>query len=339
MSTDQRADRLIPLAEETGRRPLRVEFADETTPRSAHALLALLRFGAAPSASGDEAGLVIDVGLERLDSRAESSSRLRWYARGPVRTGELGDVRYAHDDAMLFATLELDERDAGGIEAASALGYAKLRAFQRQTPFAHLLRVWNYFDAINEGDGVDERYQRFCVGRARGLGAAPPPVCPAATAIGRRKSTRTLQVFWIAERAAPTAIENPRQVSAWRYPRQYSPVSPGFSRATRSAEGALFISGTASIVGHESMHRGDVREQLDETLRNLSALTAHADRGRDATFAGRTLLKVYVREPDSFEAIRARLSAAYPAWQTLYLVGDVCRRELLVEIEALRLAI
>lgn len=314
---------------------MRVEFANASTP-TAQPVLALLRFGGAPSEARDKAGLVIDVGLDRLDANPASCSLQRWFARGRVRTGELEGVRYAHDDAMLFAALELDERDTGGLETASERAYAQLRSFQQQTPFAHLLRVWNYFDAINEGDGVQERYQRFCVGRARGLGETPPLICPAATAIGRRRPTRTVQMFWIAERAAPTAIENPRQVSAYRYPKQYSPVSPGFSRATRSAEGALFISGTASIVGHASMHHDDALEQLEETLRNLNALTAHADRGWNAP-SGPMLLKVYVRDPASFGAIRERVSTAYPDSPALYLAGDVCRRELLVEIEALRL--
>ena len=36
----------------------------------------------------------------------------------------------------------------------------------------------------------------------------------------------------------------------------------------------LFVSGTASIVGHETQHRGDVVAQTRETLANLSSVLA-----------------------------------------------------------------
>ena len=48
--------------------------------------------------------------------------------------------------------------------------------------------MWNYLDAINEGDGDAERYRQFCVGRARGLGRPNGKRLPAATAIGRQQT-------------------------------------------------------------------------------------------------------------------------------------------------------
>src|SRR3546814_1451833 len=93
-----------------------------------------------------------------------------------------------------------------------------------QTP--HLLRVWNYLDAITFGDGDAERYREFCVGRARGLGDFDTHALPAATAIGRCDDARVVQVYWLAARTPGTPVENPRQVSAYRYPRQYGPQQP-----------------------------------------------------------------------------------------------------------------
>jgi len=69
-----------------------------------------------------------------------------------------------------------------------------------------------------------------------------------------------------------------------------------FARATRTREGSLFISGTASIVGHKSEHVGDVTAQLEETLRNLAAVKNQTQ--LDAQRLRRdSLLKVYVRDP------------------------------------------
>src|SRR3546814_21186144 len=87
-----------------------------------------------------------------------------------------------------------------------------------QTP--HLLRVWNYLDAITFGDGDAERYREFCVGRARGLGDFDTHALPAATAIGRCDDARVVQVYWLAASTHGTTAENPRPVSAYRYPPQ-----------------------------------------------------------------------------------------------------------------------
>src|SRR3546814_2400089 len=60
-----------------------------------------------------------------------------------------------------------------------------MTAFVGASDTPHLLRVWNYLDAITFGDGDAERYREFCVGRARGLGDFDTHALPAATAIGR----------------------------------------------------------------------------------------------------------------------------------------------------------
>jgi chorismate lyase/3-hydroxybenzoate synthase len=101
-------------------------------------------------------------------------------------------------------------------------------------------------------------------------------------------------------------------------------VSPGFARATLAADDTLLVSGTASIVGHESRHTGNAREQLEEIARNLAALPERA----------RRLLKVYVRDPALAQSIVARVEELYPGSEVVVLAGDVCRKELDVEIEA-----
>jgi chorismate lyase / 3-hydroxybenzoate synthase len=94
----------------------------------------------------------------------------------------------------------------------------------------------------------------------------------------------------------------------------------------------VLISGTASIVGHVSQHHDDPMEQLEETVRNLSALTPHVSRPRSST--GKDLLKIYVRNPELTPKMAERLRQLYPNSEFLFVAADVCRRELLVEIEA-----
>src|SRR5690606_32874810 len=154
-----------------------------------------------------------------------------------------------------------------------------LRRFVTSGAHPHLLRVWNYFDAINQGKGDEERYKQFCVGRSSGLGAWSAESYPAATVIGRRDGDPRLQVYWLAGRRAGSPIDNPRQTNPTRYPRQYGPRAPQFSRAMLLEGGLVLISGTASIVGHASHHPNDLRLQLEEVLQNLATVLHKASAG------------------------------------------------------------
>jgi chorismate lyase/3-hydroxybenzoate synthase len=312
-------------------------------------LLAAVSFGvkARPDlASGNTLG--IQVRLDPLLSPASRVPTELWWAHGPVSGGQAGAVRYAHDAHHLFAVIELDEREHGGIEKTAALAYSSMRQFQQQSAFPHLLRVWNYMDAINQGSGDLERYRHFCVGRADGMEHAVADKYPAATAIGQQRLTHLLQVYWLAGRLPGTQIENPRQISAYRYPRAHGPVSPSFARATFSPDGTLLISGTASIVGHASRHDDDFVAQLDETVRNLSTLKNYADTAASAHSSiavtpanARGLFKVYVRDgahaAQIAELLRQHPPQHFDPGNVIYLAADICRRELLLEIECLRI--
>lgn len=228
----------------------------------------------------------------------------------------------------------------GDIEAATAAAYSRLLEDVRPSSHPYLIRLWNYFAAINEGEGDQERYRRFCVGRAGAVDAMFNEVPPAATAIGTDGSPGRLQVVALCSRAPAIALENPRQTPAWRYPREHGPVSPGFSRgAVLDADTGcprLLASGTASIVGHVSRHVGDFAAQLRESLDNLATLL---DQGRQATgrafpLAGCEALRVYLRHPRDLAAAQAILATTgLPGERISYLRGDVCRRELDVELE------
>ncbi len=264
-----------------------------------------------------------------------------WRSAGPTTRYRRDGIAISQDPQLQFGVLELAETD-GDILLASEQAYARLRAFWRDSGYPHLLRVWNYLDAITDGDDDAERYRQFCVGRVRGLGPVDTGTLPAATAIGCRDGRRVLQVYWLAAREPGLPLENPRQVSAYHYPRQYGPQSPSFARALlppASADMPLMLSGTASIVGHASRHLDSLHAQLDETLANLDSLitAARAHRpGLPSRLDASSRLKVYVRDAaDGAEVerhLRTRLGADVPL---LLLHADVCRRELMVEIEGM----
>ena len=262
-----------------------------------------------------------------------------WHANAPVMHGREGDVRWASDGQLLFGVVEVAEGE-GGIQEAARHAYSRMAAFTRDSRTPHLLRVWNYVDAITFGEGDDERYRAFCVGRAQGLGDFDVRSLPAATAIGRCDGQRVVQVYWLASVSPGTPVENPRQVSAYRYPRQYGPQPPSFARAMLPPAGSampLLLSGTAAVVGHASMHDGELLAQLDETFANFDALVAAArahDDALPARFGTGTRLKVYVRDhhdlPLVADALERRCGDAVPR---LLLHAAICRRELAVEID------
>ncbi|KAB7770600.1 pteridine-dependent deoxygenase [Xanthomonas maliensis] len=262
-----------------------------------------------------------------------------WRTAAPVRSGRDGDIAWASDGRLQFGVIEIDEQD-GEIEVAAAKAYAAITAFVSASQTPRLLRIWNYLDAITLGSGDRERYRQFCVGRARGLGAFDNNQLPAATAVGRCDDERVIQIYWLAAADAGTPLENPRQVSAYNYPRQYGPQPPSFARAMLPPPGGdmpLLLSGTAAVVGHASMHTGQLLAQLDETFANFDALLDVARRHAPtlpAQFGAGTRLKVYVREYADLsrvaQALDARFGAAVPR---LLLHAVICRDELAVEID------
>lgn len=268
-----------------------------------------------------------------------------WRTGAAVARGRDGDVAWAEDGMLQFASLELDESafaspDDDALGNAAQHAYERLLATTAARGYPHLLRIWNYLDGITDGDGDAERYKRFCLGRGRGLTGIGDTALPAATAIGRTgDGPRVLQVYWLAARAPGVPLENPRQLSAYRYPRQYGPQPPSFARAMLPPDEAmpLLLSGTASIVGHESRHADSVLAQVDETLANFDSLLAAARARRPslpAAFGERSRLKVYVRDADELGAVARALDARLgPQVPRIVLHAAVCRRELRVEID------
>jgi chorismate lyase/3-hydroxybenzoate synthase len=292
--------------------------------------LAVFGFGTGAPDSDDHRWLRIP--LECFDAPVPLEV---WQVDATVACGRHEAVRWSAGGGWLFASVELDEREAGGIEHAAREAYAALRGFMSTRNERYVLRMWNYIAHINEGDGDAERYKQFCDGRAAGQGDFFKDGFPAATAIGHHYREPLLQIYLLACMDEGAAVENPRQTSAWRYPRQYGRTSPGFARGMLMPAGdALAISGTAAVVGHASAHEGDLEAQLDETLANLEALLATAD--MPAGFDTHSPLKGYVRHATDASRVRDMLHRRLPGVPVLLMHGDVCRRELLVEIDGWR---
>src|SRR5579862_4557857 len=281
-----------------------------------------------------------------------------WRHEESAESGDFGRVRFRRSPELLFGCLAVPEGEpsapdvAGArtvtpavhspLHAATTELYRQICATLDAQGYPYLLRVWNYVPDINRDSHGTERYRQFNRARQHALQESGRPLTgsvPAASALGAAAGS-PLVAYFLAARTAPTFVENPRQLSAYHYPRRYGTHSPVFSRATlmRQAQShTLFISGTASIVGHRSLHAGDVAAQTRETITNIEALLGEANRvapGAHFTL-GNLACKVYVRRPTDLDVIQAELGSALGnRARTIFLKADICRQDLLVEIEA-----
>jgi chorismate lyase/3-hydroxybenzoate synthase len=268
-----------------------------------------------------------------------------WPAVGAVSRIVVAGAPAAADDRSVFVAIEAQDVPGAGIDALTNDLYRRLLTGIECSGYPHLLRMWNYVPRIHESAAGLDRYMHFCKGRSEGFaahyGAAFSQRLPAASAVGC--PGERLIVHALASREPGRHVENPRQVAAHSYPDRYGPKSPSFARGTVAGaawNGTVFVSGTASIVGHESVFRGDPERQSIEAMRNVEAvLDAAGVPGRGGPIGARLRsLRVYVRFPDQIDAIRgAILESAQTAVPTACLQAEICRKELLVEIEAIAL--
>jgi len=306
---------------------------------------------AGPPRAAPDAAPSIWVPLPPLLAGADSVCE-SWLGASQAWRGRRGPVLFGQSEGLLFGCLGVLESGFPALAAdgasqtplrqATAFAYREIFGLLDALDFPHLYRVWNYLPDIHgESQGV-ERYRQFNRGRQDGFLASRRPLAgpvPAASAVGSADGPPAF-CFLAGRGEPPLPVENPRQISAYHYPQAYGPRAPTFSRATLARIGGrwtLFISGTASIVGHQSLHPGDIAAQTRETLANLDAVIDEANRRVPGTSFDRGQLryKVYVRRPVDAPGIREALERwlGVPA-SALFLQADICRRELLVEIEA-----
>ncbi len=313
---------------------LHVHHVDKNAPHTGHTL-AEFNFGANAGVGGDPRRIPVELAQLGGDTRVE-----RWVSDSPVTASQRDGFSFAHDGHCLFASIVVPPERCADIERVTRSAYLHLDALMRREGYPYWLRAWNYLSNITAGEGENERYRRFNAGRysAVALGSGIEQNLPAASALGSDSGGFVL--CCLAGRSAGKQIENPRQLSASLYPPRYGRRSPMFARAALVPNGhgtQLLVSGTASIVGHESLHAGDPLRQLEETARNFEALLESAmrvDAAPRVRQARLESLKVYLRDPGDYPTLLPHLRRLFPVdTAPLCLRADICRRELLVEIE------
>ena len=210
-------------------------------------------------------------------------------------------------------------------------------------PLHSIVRQWNYIEGITAFAGDNQHYQAFNNVRSAHYAQTQWPTgYPAATGIGTHLGGVSIAVDAAVlnlSDAFATPIDNRLQVAAHAYSEEVLEVAnqqkttPKFERAkclTCGKERLIYVSGTAAIRGEESLKQEGLARQLAVTMENIQELIGSAPL---------SYLRVYLKCPADY-AEAARLLTNYAlAIPITFMWADVCREELLIEIEGLAKAI
>lgn len=280
-----------------------------------------------------------------------------WSSVGPHAPHENLAIRHLRGaDETRLITLRLGgaaELDADAFGNACEWIYDRLKQEIQQLPSAErswqVLRLWNFIPHILAPlGGLEHRYMVFNAGRYRAMERWLDEMENVATASGVGHFGDDFVVHCLIGHESGRAVENPRQIPAYRYSQRYGPLPPCFARATRIqcpearsvAEARLLIGGTAAVRGEDSLFPEDLDAQLEETLVNLAAVTRAALRGKESLGESCPLctfesVRVYYVRSQDREHIAQALQRRLPASTEIELRhAELCRPELLVEIEA-----
>lgn len=215
--------------------------------------------------------------------------------------------------------------------------------------FADIVRQWNYVPDILNIQHLDgknlQHYQLFNEIRQKYYSTSEfKDGYPAATGIGTRNGNFNLDFFALknSESIQKIGLSNPKQHNAYEYNQNLlvgdsssgqTKKTPLFERAKilkSKKEILIFISGTASIIGEETIGIGDIKCQTEITINNILELISKID---DLKLEQITYLRAYIKNEQDFQPVKTLCEARFPNISISYLQADVCRENLLVEIE------
>lgn len=224
-------------------------------------------------------------------------------------------------------------------------------------PVHSIVRQWNYIEQITAFDGEHQHYQDFNDARSFFYNYSQwPEGYPAATGIGTACGGIVVDINAVyADDTSINidAIDNGWQIAAHAYsqgvllgekdPRFQNKTTPKFERAKRVKQEEyeiVYVSGTAAIRGEESLLGVGIEKQAQTTVENIDYLISRENMQKQGVplFGSSYKLKncrVYLKDVSFMEKARMVIERLYPDVESIFLLADVCRDELLIEIEGI----
>ncbi len=260
-----------------------------------------------------------------------------------------GAVLFKNGDCqVLIGNVQSNTNDNCKINSEKA--FSDLSEIFQKTEFhvGSIVRQWNYLEDILGYDGPEQRYQEF--NNARTIfysDAFENNGYPAATGIGMNEGGVLIEFVAVqSEYCSSSAINNPEQIAAHTYSDEVLvgegcvlKTTPKFERARYlelHGKKMVFISGTASIVGENTVGVGDPEEQTEVTINNIKQLYSEQilEKLSDEKINPRYgHARVYVKNRKDFSVVKRTFKKHYGNLPVVYIIADICREDLLVEIE------
>uniref|UniRef100_UPI0040566134 chorismate transformation enzyme, FkbO/Hyg5 family n=1 Tax=Alistipes sp. TaxID=1872444 RepID=UPI0040566134 len=278
------------------------------------------------------------------------------------------DIHIEERNGVCYGIIENEQEKMLFVEGIPASDFSKSVKQQSQEVFTKLdnllsaygygaddiVRQWNFIGSIVSYRNGKQNYQEFNDARTCYYATGEwKNGYPAATGIGAEGDCIIVGGIAFKKIGADTKgiypIDNPLQVAAHIYSKRVlidddvnaMKSTPKFERAKliETACGACcFVSGTAAIRGEESVDASSVKMQTIKTIENIEYLVSKENLVRfgckpyDLEYVK---LHVYIKNAEDYDVVREVVEASFAQIPVVYSIADVCRSELLVEIEGI----
>ncbi len=291
-----------------------------------------------------------------LESGKDAKIERREFYKHPYVVVSMDEGKYRE---MYTGGITTDKGENLIYDTQKSFDFAEQLLMKEDMTFGNVVRQWNYIPSILEFQDMGgtrlQHYQIFNDIRALYFEAGQfKNGYPAATGIGSSCGSVTIDIIAVdaQENYPVTPIKNPGQQNAYSYSEKVlegealssesGKKPPLFERGKAVStpnENNIYISGTASIKGEKTVAENDVSEQTRITIENIEELTTK-DNLKDAgvDLNGDTheykYVRVYVTKKDDLPAVKRVVEEKMKAGTAVYVLADICRNNLLVEIEA-----
>lgn len=272
---------------------------------------------------------------------------------------QTNDVRYAvfgtdWGKILITEAVSGDDYSVGYAEQATCV-FEKLRNVFRveQAELRHIVRQWNYIGDIVGFENGNQHYQLFNNARTAFYEDVQfENGFPAATGISMNVKSLLVSLIAVVPEADTRiyGIDNSLQKPAWNYSEKVLvegeniklKTTPKFERGKLivcKEKGVFFVSGTAAIRDEKSSFAGDVAMQTRETIENINYLISKENQElsnvKDAYHLCLAYVRVYLKNRTDYAKVKRLIDEAWPELKSVFVEAEVCRPELLVEIEGI----
>ena len=271
-----------------------------------------------------------------------------WNAKYIKAGNDIAVLFSQNGSEILIGNIQSNERLGCRTDSENAFDTLNKLFSKISFPVNSIVRQWNYLEDIVGFDGEDQKYQEFNNVRSKFYGNSFEGTgYPAATGIGMNRGGLIIEFVAVKSDELETSpVDNPEQISAHSYSENVLvgeeciiKTTPKFERARFFElfnKKLIFISGTASITGEKTVGVGDPVKQTEITISNIQRLYSNdilkniSDEKLQSRFGH---ARIYVKNRKDYSAIKKVFEFHFGDQPVVYIIADICRPDLLVEIE------